>query len=144
MKKVRTRTKYKIVGSDYSGQELRVATFLSKDPILLKSYAEDKDVYAMIASMIFNIPYEDCLEFYPEGTELEIDGKKIIAGNDKEYIIETDTNNSIIVPYFYLINNGNKDIQANEFKIGDKIKSDIGLLEIKNIEKQDKKIKFVF
>ena len=66
MKKVRTRTKYKIVGSDYSGQELRVATFLSKDPILLKSYAEDKDVYAMIASMIFNIPYEDCLEFYPE------------------------------------------------------------------------------
>lgn len=80
MKTVNVRTKYKIVGSDYSGQELRLATFLSQDPILLKSYAEDKDVYAMIASMIFDTSYENCLEFYPEGTEIEIDGKKVITG----------------------------------------------------------------
>ena len=71
---------YRIVGSDYSGQEVRLAAYLSQDPVLLKSYAEDKDVYASIASSMFGLPYEDCLEFYPEGTELEIDGQKIIAG----------------------------------------------------------------
>ena len=71
---------YKIVGSDYSGQELKLATFLSQDKKLLKSYEEGKDVYAMIASEMFGYPYEECLEFYPEGTELEIDGQKIIAG----------------------------------------------------------------
>ena len=71
---------YKIVGSDYSGQEVRLAAFLSQDKKLLQSYAEDKDVYAMIASEMFGYPYEDCLEFYPEGTQLEIDGQTITAG----------------------------------------------------------------
>ena len=70
----------RIVGSDYSGQELRLAAYLSQDPTLLKAYADGKDAYAIIASMIFDMPYEDCLEFYPEGTEIEIDGKKIITG----------------------------------------------------------------
>ena len=45
-----------------------------------QAYMEDKDLYAMIAQSAFNNRYEDNLEFYPEGTELEIDGKKIIAG----------------------------------------------------------------
>jgi len=71
---------YKIVGSDYSGQELRLAAFLSQDKTLLEAYAKDRDAYAMIASAMFGVPYEDCLEFYPEGTELEIDGQKVIAG----------------------------------------------------------------
>lgn len=34
----------------------------------------------MIASEMFGYPYEECLEFYPEGTQLEIDGQKVIAG----------------------------------------------------------------
>lgn len=63
-----------------SGQELRLAAYLSQDKTLLKAYAEDRDVYAIIASTMFNAPYEDCLEFYPEGTEIEIDGQKIITG----------------------------------------------------------------
>ena len=71
---------YRIVGSDYSGQELRLAAFLSQDKTLLKAYAEDRDAYAIIASAMFDLPYEDCLEFYPEGTEIEIDGQKIITG----------------------------------------------------------------
>ena len=71
---------YKIVGSDYSGQELKIATFLSKDKKLLEAYEKGQDVYAMIASTMFGLPYEDCVEFYPEGTELEIDGKNVIAG----------------------------------------------------------------
>ena len=45
-----------------------------------QAYMEDKDLYAMIAQSAFNNKYEDNLEFYPEGTELNIDGKIIIAG----------------------------------------------------------------
>lgn len=45
-----------------------------------KAYAEGKDLYSVIASMAFGRSYEDCLEFYPEGTKVIIDGKEVIAG----------------------------------------------------------------
>jgi len=77
---INTRTEYRIIGSDYSGQELRLAAFLSQDKTLLDAYANDQDAYAIIASQIFNCSYEDCLEFWPAGTELEVDGQKVIAG----------------------------------------------------------------
>lgn len=80
-KSVNTRIKYRIVGSDYSGQELRLAAYLSQDKKLLDAYANDQDAYAIIASEMFGLPYEDCLEFYPEGTEIEIDGQKVICGH---------------------------------------------------------------
>lgn len=72
---------YKIVGSDYSGQELRLAAYLSQDKKLLDAYANDQDAYAIIASEMFGLPYSECLEFYPEGTEIEIDGQKVICGH---------------------------------------------------------------
>lgn len=53
---------------------------MSQDPAMIKAYNEGKDLYSVIASMSFNRKYEDCLEFYPEGTELIVDGKPIIAG----------------------------------------------------------------
>ena len=59
----------------------RMTAFLSQDPNMIKAYLEGKDLYAMIAQAAFNNRYEDNLEFYPEGTELEIDGEKVIAGN---------------------------------------------------------------
>ncbi len=34
------------------------------DPLMLDAYRNDKDLYASIASLAFNIPYEDCLENY--------------------------------------------------------------------------------
>ena len=72
---------YRIVGSDYSGQELRLAAYLSQDKKLLDAYANDQDAYAIIASEMFGLPYEECLEFYPEGSEIEIDGQKVICGH---------------------------------------------------------------
>lgn len=48
---------------------------------MLKAYAEGKDLYAMIAASGLNTVYEECLEFYPEGYEIEVDGHKIICGN---------------------------------------------------------------
>ena len=70
----------RIVGSDYSGQELRLAAYISQDKMLLDAYENDRDAYAIIASQVFDCSYEDCLEFHPEGTAIEIDGQKVVAG----------------------------------------------------------------
>jgi DNA polymerase I-like protein with 3'-5' exonuclease and polymerase domains len=78
--KVKTRTLYKLVGSDYSAQEPRITTFLSGDPAMRSAYLEGKDLYCVIAANIYNNKYEDNLEHYPEGTVLELDGQKIVCG----------------------------------------------------------------
>lgn len=70
-----------IIGSDYSAQEPRLTAFYSQDPAMIKAYEEGKDLYAVIGSKSFDISYEESLEFYPEGTEIEIDGQKVICGN---------------------------------------------------------------
>lgn len=48
---------------------------------MIKAYEEGRDLYAVIAAMCFDKPYEDCLEFYVEGTEIIHEGRKIICGN---------------------------------------------------------------
>ena len=54
---------------------------MSQDPSMIKAYQEGKDLYSVIASMSFGRKYEDCLEFYPEGTEIEFEGQKVICGH---------------------------------------------------------------
>ena len=76
-----TRIPYRIIGGDYSAQEPRLTAFMSQDPAMIKAYSEGQDLYSVIASMSFNRPYEDCLEFYPEGTKVMVDGKEVIAGH---------------------------------------------------------------
>lgn len=98
-----------------------------------EAYMADKDLYAMIAQSAYNNRYQDNLEFYPESTELEIDGKKVIAGSGKEFQAETDELNSITVPVWYLVPTDRGEISANEVTLQDKIESDQGLLEIKAI-----------
>lgn len=80
-KSVKTRTQYRLVGSDFSAQEPRLTAFMSGDESMQRAYAEGKDLYCVIAASVFNNRYEDNLEFYPEGTEIELDGKKIICGH---------------------------------------------------------------
>ena len=53
-----------------------------------QAYVEGKDLYSVIASMSFNRPYEDCLEFYPEGTVVVQDGKEIICGHKNVLNVE--------------------------------------------------------
>lgn len=79
-KKIKTRTLYKLVGSDYSAQEPRITTFLSGDPAMRQAYLDGKDLYCVIAANIYNNKYEDNLEHYPEGTVLELDGKQTVCG----------------------------------------------------------------
>lgn len=53
---------------------------MSQDPKMIQAYLDGKDLYAVIAQSMFNNEYWENLEFYPEGTEIELDGKKIICG----------------------------------------------------------------
>ena len=61
-------------------QEPRLTAFLSQDPAMIDAYKHGRDLYCVIAQGMYNNAYEDNLEFYPEGTEIELDGKKIICG----------------------------------------------------------------
>ena len=56
------------VGSDYSQQEPRILAHMSGDEHLIQAYKEGKDIYAWVASLVYKVPYEDCLEFNPDGT----------------------------------------------------------------------------
>ena len=56
-----------LISSDYSAQEPRLTVHLAKDKVGIKAYQDGKDLYAEIASLAFNKPYEDCLEFRPDG-----------------------------------------------------------------------------
>ena len=56
-------------------QEPRLTAFLGNEPQMIKAFQEDRDVYATIASVAFNVPYEQCLEFHPETHEYQPDGK---------------------------------------------------------------------
>lgn len=42
---------------------------------MIKAFKEGKDIYATIASIAFQMPYEKCLEFHPETGEYQSDGK---------------------------------------------------------------------
>ncbi len=57
-----------IVGGDFSQQEPRCLAHMSDDPHMLQAYLEGKDLYATIASKIYKMPYDECLEFRPDGS----------------------------------------------------------------------------
>lgn len=59
---------YVMMSADFSQQEPKVMTAMCGDPKMIKAYKEGKDLYASIASLAFNKPYEECLEFRPDGT----------------------------------------------------------------------------
>lgn len=79
-KTIKTRTQYRIIGGDFSAQEPRLTAFYSQDENMIKAYNEGKDLYSVIASMSFDRSYEDCLEFYPEGTVINFEGEKVTCG----------------------------------------------------------------
>ena len=79
--KIKTRTRYKLVGSDYSAQEPRLTAHLSGDEAMKQAYADGKDLYCVIASKVFNNKYEENLEFYPEGSVITLDGNQVVCGN---------------------------------------------------------------
>ena len=49
------------ISSDYSQQEIRILTELCKDPKMLEIFNSGKDIYSELASLIFDLSYEECL-----------------------------------------------------------------------------------
>jgi len=66
---------YVMLSSDYSRQEPAITAFVSGDKGMLDSFIQNRDIYASIASLAFNVPYEKCLEFHPDTHEYQPDGK---------------------------------------------------------------------
>ena len=81
-----------LMSSDYSQQEPKLMTQMCGDKKMLQAYLDGKDLYAEIASLAFDKPYEDCLEFYldenghktgetnKEGKERRTQAKSILLG----------------------------------------------------------------
>ena len=75
-----------IVGGDFSQQEPRILADFSKDPDLIKTYNEGKDLYATAAARTFKKDYWECMEHWedgsanPQGKKLRSDMKNIILG----------------------------------------------------------------
>lgn len=67
---------------------------------MIDAFKHDKDIYATIASLAFNVPYEQCLEFHPETKEYQPDGKArrseaktIVLGRPNRFqVLATKTN----------------------------------------------------
>lgn len=66
---------YVILSSDYSRQEPALTAYISHDKNMLESFQTGRDIYASIASLAFNKPYEECLEFHPVTHEAQPEGK---------------------------------------------------------------------
>jgi DNA polymerase I-like protein with 3'-5' exonuclease and polymerase domains len=65
---------YVLMSSDFSQQEPKcLAALCAKagDSQMLNTFLAGKDLYSEIASKAFNVPYEDCREFRPDGTTNE-------------------------------------------------------------------------
>ena len=71
----KARPGHVFIGSDFSAIEPRILATVSQDPTMLKTFNEGTDIYASLASIIFNMPYEECLEFHPVTGEKQPEGK---------------------------------------------------------------------
>ena len=75
----------------WSQQEPKMMTQMCQDTDMIKAYQEGKDLYASIASLAFGVPYEECLEFRPDGTtnkegkERRSQAKSILLGRPKGF-----------------------------------------------------------
>lgn len=66
---------YVMMSSDYSQQEPKLTAFAAQEPKMIETFQKGRDIYATIASIAFNVPYEECLEFHPETHEYQPEGK---------------------------------------------------------------------
>ncbi len=59
---------YVMMSADFSQQEVKGMAQMCGDEGMIEAFRQGKDFYAQIASVAFNYPYEECLEFRPDGT----------------------------------------------------------------------------
>ena len=77
---------YVFLSADYSQQEIKGMAQMCGDEGMIEAFRQGKDFYAEIASVAFGYPYEECLEFRPDGTtnpagkERRAQAKSILLG----------------------------------------------------------------
>ena len=54
------RPSHTLVSVDYSQQEVRILASLAKDETMIEAFKSGKDFYALMASIVFKLPYEQC------------------------------------------------------------------------------------
>ena len=59
---------YVLISCDFSQQEPRTLAHMCGDPNMVGAYLENKDLYAWMGAKVYNVPYEECKEFRPDGT----------------------------------------------------------------------------
>lgn len=64
-----------LVGSDYSQQEPRLLAHYANDEAMINAYLNKKDLYATVASIVYNNGYWDNMEHFEDGTA-NPEGKK--------------------------------------------------------------------
>ena len=69
------RPGYTLVGSDFSQQEPRLLAHYANDKAMIDAYKNKRDLYATIASQVYNNGYWDNMEHYEDGTP-NPEGKK--------------------------------------------------------------------
>lgn len=72
----KAREGYLLLSADYSQIEPRVLASISGDKDMREAYEKGQDLYSMMASRIYQVPYEACLEFNPETGEVQPEGKR--------------------------------------------------------------------
>ena len=84
MNSLHVKKDYRLVGSDFSqrsAQEVRMTAFMTQDQGMIQAYKDGKDLYAVVASNMYDNDYSDNLEFYPSGKKIVFEGNEIICGN---------------------------------------------------------------
>ena len=86
-----------LISCDYSQQEVRILAALANDPSMKEAYAKGMDFYSYMASIVFELPYEDCLKHGKHG-ELRGQMKSIVLGLNYDMGIKSlakDINKSV-------------------------------------------------
>ncbi|MBP3930459.1 MAG: DNA polymerase I, partial [Peptostreptococcaceae bacterium] len=66
-----------LIGSDLSQIEPRILASLSGDDTMINAYKTGQDLYSKMASEVYGVPYEECMEFNPITGALQKEGKKL-------------------------------------------------------------------
>ena len=53
---------YVWIAADYSQIEPRILAYRCDDPTMIEAYKTNKDLYSLMASQVYEVPYEDCIE----------------------------------------------------------------------------------
>ena len=82
---IKTRTRYVIVGGDYSQQEPRLLTHMCGDDKLKETYNNKKDLYATIGAFVFHKDYWECMEHWQDGSPN--DSGKVLRARCKQLVL---------------------------------------------------------